>query len=114
MKLFWGGLVAANIFTVFVFGMDRCGCASPSFGELFSQFVPWAAVFAVAFALLSLPVGFTWRVISRRWGVWRPLSVPKLMVASALVGSCVFGFIDHKLGSEERSGISATAEKLSY
>ena len=110
MKLFWGALVAGNAAGFLIFWLDRCGCGTPNLGEVVWRFGFWAAIFGVVFALLSLPVGLAWRAIDRRWAVWRPLSVPKLMLASGLVGSCLYGFLDHKLGMEERAAMSAPAE----
>jgi hypothetical protein len=111
MKVFWGALVAGNAATILLFWLDRCGCGVLSFGEVLLRYGPWAAIFGLAFALLSLPVGLIWWTIDRRWGVWRPLSVPKMMLASGLIGSCVYGFIDHKWSMEERAAMSATADR---
>jgi hypothetical protein len=44
-------------------------------------------------------------------GLWRLLSVPKMMIAGGLVGSCLYGFIDHRLGREERAAMTMPAEK---
>lgn len=108
MKVFWSLLVMGDLISFLLFVLNRCDCGAPGFFEMFVKFAPWAGIFALVFAIISLPVGLAWWAIHRKWNGWRPLSVPKLMLASALIGISAYGLLDHKLGVEEQA--QATAE----
>lgn len=108
----------ANIVAAVTFELDRCDCGVPSMGEFALQFGPAAGLLSLCFALLVLPIALIWWGIDRRWSVRRPLSVPKMMLAGALVGSCVFFVLAHKWTLEERAENTAKAnvqgDELAY
>lgn len=100
--IFWCSLIAANFGVVLLMVVDRCTCGVPEVGELLIRFVTSGGIFAVLFALISLPLALVWRALALRRSIWRPLSVPKMLLASALFGSFFYGYLDHKWLIEER------------
>jgi hypothetical protein len=112
MKLiFWGALVIGNVAAFLLYTLDRCGCGAPEFGKMLYGFGLSAGLVAGAFTAFILPVAILWWAAARRWSVWRPLSVPKMILAGALLGSCAGGFLDYKLGKDEAARL-ASAEAV--
>jgi hypothetical protein len=100
--IFWGSLLAANGLGVLFMFLDRCDCGGPDGGDILWRFATGGGIFAAVFSLLSLPFGLAWRALAGRWPLWRPLPVPELMLASALLGSALYGFLEHRWIQEER------------
>jgi hypothetical protein len=100
--IFWSTLISANLGVLLLMFLDRCTCGVPEIGGLLTRFFTWGAIFGSLFGLITLPLALFWNKLTRRHSMRRPLSIPKWILASALVGGFFYGLLEHQWIVAER------------